>query len=319
MTSITKYPGSVTQSANIPNTTETVSGDSGIRGSWGGMNNLKTCDSTYAYYDTPTNQTISEYLYLENFGFNIPLTATITGIKMLIRRKQVNSKGLGSKYNVTDETIKLQYGGAVIGVNDPHTDIFQSVPATETYGGSTAYLWYADWTPAKVNSSSFGATLRFNHPETHLYLYIDCVSITVFYTEPPTPPVPPFGSEPLPFTSLNFLPDHTVKINDLGFYAQSPAPDPPYDQIQLEEVDIENGDPVFYQTFTKFRKVVFKATLQGTPTELYGYLNSITNKSVTFASPYIGSFTAWVTYKPTFQDGFPNVMVVEFTIQKIGT
>ena len=310
--SVTQYPGNVTQSNNISDTPETVTGDTGPRGAWGGLTNLKSANSIYAYYDTPTNQTLTEYLYLQDFGFNIPLTATITGIQVVVRRKQVNSKGLGSKYDVTDETIRLRYGGAQVGFNDPHSEIWSSVPTNETYGSSTS-LWDVDWTPAKINSSTFGVSLRFNQPETHLYLYIDVVSITVFYTQPP------YGTEPAPFTSLNVLPDHTVKINNLGFYAQSPAPDPPYDQVQLEEVDIENGDPVFFQTFTKLRKLVFKATLKGTPGELFGYLNSIVNTPVNFVSTYIGSFVAWVTYKPTFQDAFPNVMFVEFTVQMMRT
>jgi hypothetical protein len=208
-----------------------------------------------------------------------------------------------------------------MGDNKAKTNVqWESTPTVQTYGSPTD-TWNVDnFTPSLINlNQGFGIALRVTHPANALgnqpFLYVDCVSLTIYYTEgsvPPTPPVPPN-----PFNPTTILPDHTVSINNLGFYAETPTPDPDYDQVQLDEIDIENGFPVFYPTYYKYCKLTFKATLKGKIPDLRTILKTIVNTPVNFSSIYQGSYVAWVQYKPTYTDGTPNTMSVEFTVQKI--
>jgi hypothetical protein len=127
----------------------------------------------------------SEYLQGTNYGFSIPLDATINGITVSIMR--MDSSGNGA----IDADLYLLKAATIVGLN--HADTITKWPkempaAPVTYGG-TADLWGTTWTPDEINATGFGVSLSaYNgHPIKDRPAYVDYMQITVTYTPAPTP------------------------------------------------------------------------------------------------------------------------------------
>jgi photosystem II stability/assembly factor-like uncharacterized protein len=123
------------------------------------------------YYTAPATGT-SHYLKITNFGFAIPTGATVTGIK-------VEAEGYSTDAVTTLRVYPVK-GGAI---EASHTDI--TLPTSEVYttiGGNSA-LFGEVWTPAQINSSTFGLALVATNDAlmTTQTAYIDPVQITIYY------------------------------------------------------------------------------------------------------------------------------------------
>src|ERR1051326_655499 len=59
---------------------------SGSSVSWVNVNNAQFEDGVYSTAVLPKNKKYSDYLYVTNLGFNIPLGSIINGVKVEIRR-----------------------------------------------------------------------------------------------------------------------------------------------------------------------------------------------------------------------------------------
>ena len=98
---------------------------------WNNLSNIQVDDATFA--KTTANLTFSlpnsNCLEFTNFGFNIPATATITGMNVSIRRK-------GESNNSTvDKSIQLLTGGLATGNDKASTDLWSDASFIATYGG----------------------------------------------------------------------------------------------------------------------------------------------------------------------------------------
>lgn len=71
----------------------------------------------------------------------------------------------------------------------------------------------------------------------------------------PTPTLPP------PSKPNYILPDHTVSIDNIGFYAENPELVEPFQRKIYDKIEIDNGPPRFYPTGTHNREMNFKVTL----------------------------------------------------------
>jgi len=87
----------------------------------------------------------SDYLYFYDFGLNIPLGATITGIEVIHTRGGCNS----GSYVI--DSLHLAYNGVIISAAKRDS----TSSGTDTLGSSSDN-WSAVLTPAIVNSNSFG-------------------------------------------------------------------------------------------------------------------------------------------------------------------
>jgi peptidoglycan hydrolase-like protein with peptidoglycan-binding domain len=144
---------------------------------------------------------------------------------------------------------------------------------------------------------------------------------------PPTPIVPP-SSNP-----NRILPDHTVSIGNIGFYAEAPELVEPFQRTVYDKVEIENGPPRFYATNIRNREMNFKVTvIKKHPkanlwTLPYKYPNGKPNFQELlndikqcegikeFSSVYIGAFKALITIKIT--DFKPGTAIANFNVQEI--
>ena len=130
-------------------------------------------DNAYATAVLLATQT-TQYLKATNFGFSIPLDATITGRTVNVER----SSTVGSTTN--DNSIKLVKGGTISGNEKATGTAWGTSDSVATYGSSSD-LWGLTLTPADVNLSTFGVVVS-AITTLAATAQIDMVSITIDYT-----------------------------------------------------------------------------------------------------------------------------------------
>jgi hypothetical protein len=118
-------------------------------------------------------------LEARNYGFTIPGTATILGIRVEVERRR--SAGAGGY--IEDNGVMLLRGGSYVGANRAAYGV--NWPTTDTYAtyGGSADLWGTTWTPADINSANFGVALACISYTcgSAMTSFIDHIRITVFY------------------------------------------------------------------------------------------------------------------------------------------
>ena len=151
--------------------------------------------------------------------------------------------------------------------------------------------------------------------------------------KPPAPIIPPAPIVPPSNPPSRILPDHTVSIGDIGFYAEAPDVVEPFKRTVYDKIEIDNGPPRFYATNIRNREMNFKVTLikkhknAQAWTLPYKYPNGNPNFEALlndvkqcegikkFSSIYIGAFKALITVKIT--DFKPGTAVANFNVQEI--
>jgi hypothetical protein len=117
-------------------------------------------------------------LNITGFGFNIPAGATIQYITAEI---EMSRNGTGSSGEARTANVQLMKAGAATGTNKSTTTNLGTVDAYRSYGGD---LWGTTWTPAQINASNFGISIRpaGSTAATNRTITVDHVRITVAYT-----------------------------------------------------------------------------------------------------------------------------------------
>lgn len=169
MTSVVKTAASITTDGSVI---------SGGTIAWANPSNAAIDDGNYATQIPNSNTTGSRYLVFENFGFSIPSTATIDGIIISIKRRKTSSSG-----QINDTVVQLKQGSTLIGNNVALAANWPTTVAVQTYGASNDVLG-TSLTPANINSSGFGVTLRiYNVGGSGAQGEVDVVTIEIFYTD----------------------------------------------------------------------------------------------------------------------------------------
>ena len=147
---------------------------------WSNITNIQN-NKNNGTYATATLYSIQQpsTIYVSNFGFSIPTSATINGITV-----QINKYADG---DITDADVYLvDNTGAHVGTNKNITAYFWAGinNAPQTYGGSSD-LWGTTWTPSIINSNNFGLQLKGywgGFTKFSFNVYVSWVKITVNYT-----------------------------------------------------------------------------------------------------------------------------------------
>ena len=145
---------------------------------WSNPGNAAAGDSVYATANLgPAGQ--SHYLKATNFGFAIPGGSTITGILVIVTRKESASNGC------KDNRVRIVKGGTIGATDRASATEWPTVAAAAEYGGDglggSTDLWGETWTVSDINASNFGvaiSALGINGAQAS----IDFISITVFYS-----------------------------------------------------------------------------------------------------------------------------------------
>jgi hypothetical protein len=127
-----------------------------------------SCYNDWCYYSTEF--TPSDYY------FNVPMSATITGIEVIVYKKASYDSA------IVDNLVQLMNDDSLVGVPRTLPGYWTKTNTAYHYGGSKD-LWGYNWTPEMVNSQYFGMWIKAeNKKEWEQKAYIDWVGITVYYT-----------------------------------------------------------------------------------------------------------------------------------------
>lgn len=115
-------------------------------------NALGAPNGNFALTTNPGAPYVSRYLYLRGYGFSVPLTATVTGVKLSFTRKV-----LGATI-AADSSVRLFVGGTAAGNNKASASTWPTVAATASYGGPLD-TWGLSIFPSQTNLANFGLGL----------------------------------------------------------------------------------------------------------------------------------------------------------------
>lgn len=149
---------------------------------WSNPGNISISDNNYASVNISNSINISDALVASNFGFSIPLTATIDSIKVGIER-YYSGTGLAIIVNWILQLTKD--GTNPVGTNQYQLQFWTTAESTYNYSDSSS-LWGTTWTPAEINSSNFGVYIRVGMVGFfgNATAYIDNITATVYYSVP---------------------------------------------------------------------------------------------------------------------------------------
>lgn len=143
---------------------------------WANPNRASGSDNLYAR-TTMTAGEVSKYLLSRDYGFSIPLTATILGVVAEVE-KSADVAG-----TITDASVRLWDGTVPMGNDHAILSGWITVDEVTTYGGPTD-LWGLTLTPADVNSADFGFLISATCVATPATAFIDNIFITIYYSDP---------------------------------------------------------------------------------------------------------------------------------------
>lgn len=176
------------QSSYGPNSPGTFSTNNGIGSvAWNNVIAGDVSDNSYATASVSLGLLSSantHYLTATGFGFSIPSGASITGIKVEIEKRY--SVLLGVLSSISDNAVRLIKGGLISG-NNKAAGAWSSSDTYSSYGGSSD-TWGQSWSPADINSASFGvaisASISSGLSALTLEALVDHFRVTIYFNIP---------------------------------------------------------------------------------------------------------------------------------------
>jgi hypothetical protein len=250
-------------------------------------------------------------LQLTSFGFNIPATATITGIKVSLDRSASVSNCLNDATNFGGQPagMQLMSAGSPVGAGRFGGSIWPATLVTQTYG-SPSDLWGTTWTPALINSSQFGFQLivQNNSGSTGASATVYASSsVTVYFTVPSglswSNPNGSFSNNPgtpatalasttatsdLRNTAFGLLPTATNTITGIQVTISAKTSGTP---ISLNPILVKAGVPAGLRKVATVSSTGFAPVTFGSSTDLWGgtWLGSDINGVASFGVQYNAS------------------------------
>ena len=153
----------------------------GENDTWTQLGNIATSNNSNAEMSAANDKLASgetsEYLKCTNFSYAVPVGAIITGVEILIERKDQANK------NVKDAEVRLVVGGAVVGSNYNKAGQWDA-ESTQTYGGAADLWGTGGLTVAQVNANDFGMVLSAVSNHNNSKPKVDLITVNVYYTAP---------------------------------------------------------------------------------------------------------------------------------------
>jgi hypothetical protein len=134
---------------------------------------------TAATFNTATTAGTSQRLRASNFGFSIPTNATIDGITVEVEQVAANA----SRHRWRTDGANLLIGGTEAGSSLGDTSAISNSKGFKTFGSATE-LWGLTPTPAQVNATGFGFSMKIERYGTATTTSISRIRITVDYSLP---------------------------------------------------------------------------------------------------------------------------------------
>lgn len=185
---------------------------------WQDPQEVTAHDGTYSSIALGNTASDNDYLHSTEFGFAIPSSSTILGIKAdFFINTSASSSWIGN-------TVQLIKNGIRSGDNKGTGGGTSPINEYKSYGDSTD-LWGLSLTPSDINASNFGLALRFeNFFGGVTGVNIDDVRITVYYDGPGQQGIDSveLGNE---LSTVGLTQEHEISVNNLevGFNNSIPT------------------------------------------------------------------------------------------------
>lgn len=188
--------------SKAPGTVEDATGVGTV--AWSNPEKAKVEDESCAVAESAETK-ISHFLKATNFGFAIPVGASIRSIEARYRRK---TSGV-----VKDAHVRIVKGGAIQATVDRSgAKIWSNTFRIDTFGGS-ADLWGQTWAVSDINSSGFGIALSAEVLHTLTVTSVaevDLVTLVVAYSEGGNENRVCFASRSMQFADLGISRQHVT-------------------------------------------------------------------------------------------------------------
>lgn len=99
---------------------------------------------------------VTHYYVAKNFGFNLPLGATISGIGVYFIGDMVDTDDV-----ITDERVRIVKAGSIL-TTDRASGLAWTQPQTVRFYGGTTDLWGTTWAASDINNAGFGFAIAVN-------------------------------------------------------------------------------------------------------------------------------------------------------------
>jgi len=142
---------------------------------WTDPDNVLADDANDAEFTAGAGATTSHYLKVTNFGFALPATATINGIKMSMKIEAESADNMydDGVYIVKDD---------VIGTTDMSSATAWPTTESRTERGNPTNKWGESWNHLDINKTGFGVAVS-AIGENNKKACINHIRMIVYYTE----------------------------------------------------------------------------------------------------------------------------------------
>jgi hypothetical protein len=155
--------------------------DQSITGAaWSNPSNARKSDDGVASATLGVDEH-SNYLKAAEFGFDLPSTAVVQGIELVVERSA------SAAAVVSDHEVRIAIDGVLQPKIDKKPEPWGTADSSETYGSSTE-LWEASGiTPALINESNFGMALAVVSTGAGVSANVDSIRFRVHFANPTCP------------------------------------------------------------------------------------------------------------------------------------
>ncbi|WP_370087548.1 hypothetical protein [Ekhidna sp.] len=155
--------------------TATTSGSTSYN--WTNPSNALTDNTSAATATIVGANNTTNLLRLTNFGFSIPIGATINGILVEIRMQGTNGRS-------RDQTIQLKKAAGPVGSNKARKKAtWPKNSARYVRFGGAADLWGTSWSHSDINNSAFGIDIAAKARKNTATPRVEYVRITVYFNQ----------------------------------------------------------------------------------------------------------------------------------------
>jgi hypothetical protein len=153
---------------------------------WSNPDEITSPGSPYATVTLSRDNQYSNYLEATNYPFDIPPSATINGIEVMINRMAT-----GNSPSILDNVVSLLKAGenpgesVLVGFNKASLIQWPKNTLTTAIYGSSSDLWGTTWTADEIDDPSFGVALAVYRQDSGNVLReaaVNSIQITVYYT-----------------------------------------------------------------------------------------------------------------------------------------
>ncbi|MFZ3015867.1 MAG: Ig-like domain-containing protein [Minisyncoccia bacterium] len=200
------FPLNTFAATSGPNNPATTADDSSVGTvTWSNTSRIVSSNNSYATASLGDN-VISHYIKATNFGFTIPVGATITGITAEVEKKSANAN------RTQDYRVRIIKGGTIGSTDKSNTNWWGTANNVYTTYGGVSDLWGETWTYSDINNTNFGLALSAYKNTTvggNESASIDHIKITITYTTNTTPNAPTLVSP----SSGSYTTDNTPTLS----------------------------------------------------------------------------------------------------------